>query len=281
MMEDKAAVAAGLRDTDDASRCRFLECLETRDIDPDIFQRIIKLAREDSFVQVRLTAIRKLAPSWPDPDVARLFKALATDPEIQVADAAVGALCRTHDDAAKAILLEAYLKAPHFGYKWLVFEGLTTAWSFSEIESIILGYMLADSDEVIRASTVSYVGRQHDANLIADLIQLLHDGDSRVRANALEALGHFKQVVDRNIFIDMLSDPNHRVQSAAMVIVDELGGVPLDGRLTAMVQHSSEMMRASAIYVLRARPAMARREHFLEELSDDSSSAVQRQLKLV
>jgi len=280
-MEERASIAAALRDPDGVSRCRFLETLEAKDLDHDIFQLVSKLAKEDPNVQVRLAAIRKLAPLWPEPDVIKLMRSLATDAEIQVADAAVGAMCRAKDHAAKAVLLEAYLKAPHFGYKWLVFEGLTTAWPYAQIESIVLGYLLADSDEVIRASTVAYLGRQHDANLIADLIQLLGDSDARVRANALEALGHFRSVVDRDIFVRMLSDSNHRVQCAAMVIVDQIGGVPLDGRLSTMAHHRDELMRASAVYVLRQRPQFPGRREVLEDLSDDRSSAVQRQLALV
>lgn len=281
MMEGKAAIAAALREPDGASRCRFLSTLETRDIDHDIFQLISKLAKEDPFVQVRLTAIQKLSPFWPEPDIIKLIKTLAIDPEIQVADAAVGTLCRAHDLKARALLLEVYLKAPHFGYKWLVFEGLTSAWAFAEIESIVLGYMLADSDEVIRASTVAYLGRQRDANLIADLIQLLSDNDARVRANALEALGHFKAVVDREIFMPMLADSNHRVQCAAMCIIDEMGGVPLEGALSAMVHHRDELVRASAVYVLRTRTRFPGRQELLEDLADDRSSVVQRQLALV
>ena len=281
MRDDKTAIAAALRDTDDAARCRFLASLEMRDIDPDIFQLISKLAKEDPFVQVRLTAVRTLAPFWPDPEIIKLFRALAIDPEIQVADAAVGAVCRAHDTKARELLLEAYLKAPHFGYKWLVFEGITAAWKYHEIESIVLGYFIADSDEVVRASTVAYLGRQHDANVIADLIHLLSDTDSRVRANALEALGHFKAVVDRDVFMRMLTDSNHRVQSAALCILDEMGGIPLDGQITAMVQHRDELVRASAVYVLRQRPAFPHRQELLEDLADDRSKAVQRQLALV
>lgn len=281
MMEEKAAIAAALRDPDGPSRCRFLSSLETRDIDHDIFQLISKLAREDPSVQVRLSAIRKLAPFWPDPDIIKLLKTLAVDPEIQVADASVGALCKARDPKARELLLDAYLKAPHFGYKWLVFEGLTSAWKFAEIESIVLGYMLADADEVIRASAVAYLGRQRDANLIADLIQLLADNDNRVRANALEALGRFKSVVDREIFLAMLTDPNHRVQSAAMCIVDEMGGVPLEGQLSVMIHHTDELMRASAVYVLRTRREFPGRQELLEDLADDRSPVVQRQLALV
>lgn len=281
MMEDMGTIAAALRDPDATARCRFLESLETSDIKPDVFHEIIKLAREDGSIQVRLAAIRKLAPFWPDPQVIKLHRALAVDPEIQVADGSVGALGAAHDSRAREVLLEAYLKAPHFGYKWLVFEALTTHWAFADIESIILGYMLADSDEVIRASTVSYLARQHDANLLADLIALLTDSDARVRANALEALGHFKQVVDRTVFENMLADPHHRVQSAAMVILDEMGGLPLDGQLDTMAHHRDELVRASAVWVLRQRKQFPNRRELLEDLADDASPAVQRQLALV
>jgi HEAT repeat protein len=281
MMEDKAAIATALRDPDASARCRFMESLEAGEIGPDSLQLIIKLTKEDPSIQVRLAGIRKCAAFWPDPHIIKLFRALAVDPEIQVADGAVGALGRAHDSRAREVLLEAYLKSPHFGYKWLVFEALTAHWAFAEIESIIVGYMLADSDEVIRASTVSYLSKQHDANLIADLIQLLTDSDARVRANALEALGHFKKVVDRTIFEGMLVDPHHRVQSAAMVILDEVGGLALDGQLETMAHHRDELVRASAVYVLRQRQEFANRREVLEELAEDNSPVVQRQLALL
>lgn len=281
MIEDKAATLSALRDPDGPSRCRFLAGMEDKDIDADVFRLLVKLAKEDSSVQVRLTAIRKLAPFWPDPEIVSLFRTLATDPETQVADGTVGALCRAHDPKARELLLEAYLKAPHFGYKWLVFEGMTSAWTYHEIESVVLGYFLADADEVVRASTVAYLGKQHDANVIADLIQILNDNDHRVRANALEALGHFKHVVDRDVFMRMLTDSNHRVQCAAMVIVDELGGIPLDGQISAMVQSRDQLVRAGAVYVLRTRHAFPHRQELLEDLADDKSAAVQRQLALV
>lgn len=281
MIEDKAAIVAGLRDEDATTRCRSLASLEPQDIDHDILPSITRMAQEDTSVQVRLTAVRTLAVFWPGPDVLHLFKTLAVDPEIQVADAVVGALCRAKDQKAREVLLEAYLKAPHFGYKWLVFEGMTAAWKYHEIESLVLGYFIADSDEVVRASTVAYLGRQHDANVIADLIQLLHDSDARVRANAVEALGHYKAVVDREVFMRMLTDANHRVQSAAMCILHEMGGIPLDGALTRMAKSNDELARASAVYVLRQRKEFPHRREILEDLADDRSATVQRQLALV
>lgn len=281
MVDDKTAVLAALSDADEVTRCRTMAGLETADIDHDIRRSISQIAQEDTSVQCRLTAVRKLAAFWPAPDVLRLFKTLAVDPEIQVADAVVGAMCRAKDQTAREMLLEAYLKAPHFGYKWLVFEGMTSAWSFSEIESMVLGYFIADSDEVVRASTVAYLGRQQDANVIADLIQLLNDSDARVRANAIEALGHFKLVVDRDVFMRMLTDTNHRVQSAAMCILHEMGGIPLDGAITKMVKSNDELARASAVYVLRQRKEFPQRRELLEDLADDRSATVQRQLALV
>jgi HEAT repeat protein len=281
MSEDKATIAAALQDPDPAARCRFVECLEDRDLDAQIFQLVVRMAREDSDVQARLFAMRRLEPLWPDVQVIALFRALACDPEIQVADAAAGALARAHDSHAREALLEAYLKAPHFGFKWLVFEALTTHWAFREIESIVLGYFIADSDEVIRASTVSYLAGLKDANLLADLIQLLSDRDARVRANALEALGHFHKVVDRAVFEKMLTDPHHRVQSAAMVILEKVGGIALDGKLERMVKHHDDLVRASAVYVMRQQRDQARHRVHLENLAEDASPAVQRQLRLL
>lgn len=281
MREDKATIAAALRDPDSAARCRFIECLPAHDIDPDIFQLVCKLAREDSDIQVRLFALRRLEPFWPDPTIVSLLRALACDREIQVADAAAGALARAKDSRAREALLEAYLKAPHFGYKWLAFEALTTHWAFRDIESIVLGYFIADSDEVIRASTVSYLSTMHDPQLLSDLIQLLTDKDARVRANALEALGAFADVIDRNVFERMLSDPHHRVQSAAMVILEKVGGISFDGRLAQMVHHRDEVVRASAVWVMRQHKDAKRHRVHLENLAEDSSPAVQRQLRLL
>jgi HEAT repeat protein len=280
-MDDKASIAAALRDADGSARCRFLASLERKDIDHDIFKLIAKMAMEDESIQVRLAAVRKIEPFWPDPDVVRVCRALAVDPEIQVADAAVGLLSRAGDARARQVLLDAYLKASHFGYKWLVFEALTTGWKYRDVESIILGYMLADSDEVIRASTVAYLGRQRDPSLADDLVQLLADSDARVRANALEALGAFKASVDRSVFERMLKDPNHRVQCTAIDILYDLGGVAVDDQIEPLLRHRDELFRASAAYLLRKNQAIPNRKAYLEELARDRSPVVQRQLALL
>jgi len=280
-MDQTAILTEALSDPDDSVRSEALSTFPPHLIDHDVFQVITRLALHDRNVHVRLTAIHQIERFWPDPNAVEVFRNLVMDLDIQVADAAAGVLAKIHDRTGKDLLLEAYLKAPHFGYKWLCFEALTTGWPFKEIEGFVLGHMLADRDDVIRASTVAYLARQKDSSLVADLIRLLEDKDARVRANALEALVPFKETVDRAIFEKMVTDPSHRVQCIVLGVLHDLGAPAIQTKIEPLLNHQDELFRASAVYLLRRNTGFPNRDVYLARLAGDPSPVVQRQLSLI
>lgn len=280
MMDCKATIASVLRDGEETARCRLLAGMETKDVDRDILHLLLRLARADSSVAVRIGSLRVLESFWPEPEVVRVFRTLATDDEIQVADQVAGAMARLRDDLAQDVLLHAYLGAKHFGYKWLVFEALTTAWSFTQIERLVMGYFLTDTDEVIRSSTVAYLHRQHVPAIEPDLERLLTDSDARVRANALEALCDRPARMRPGILERMVTDPSTRVQCVALAQLHRTGFKKVDDRIRPMASDPDERRRASAAFLVRTLPDLPGRDRLMAQLAADPSPAVRRQLSL-
>lgn len=279
-MDKKALILHHLREGTPSERCDFLASLTRNEIDGDAFRLMAKIAREESDADLRIAALTALSEFWPDVEVASLLRTLATDPDFLVADASVTCLARAGDPAARQLILEAYLAAPHFAYKYLTFQALTSAFDPSAVMATVTGYYFNDTDEVVRAAAVSFMARRGTQAQVPALIDGLRDPDARVRANCVEALAPYLSIVGVGAITPLLADPHHRVRGATIVALSRVGYRQVDAGLRSLLEGTTDWARATAGYVLRMITDFPGRERILDVLAADPSAAVRRQVAL-
>lgn len=100
----------------------------------------------------------------------------------------------------------------------------------------------------LKASMIMAAGRfarEEDIELISEF---LRDGDSRVRANAIEALATIGGETANRYIISMMGDEDNRVKTNVVKALKGLGGPNLLELLRRMAQDERVWMRASAIF---------------------------------
>lgn len=276
-MNDKTRVLSALRGAGSDEKVRILEGLDMAGVDHDLVQLLLKMAGQDGDVAVRLAALRRIEKLWPDANVRRVYRQTLGEGALETAGPVATLLARLHDAQARSVLVEVFLGSTSFGARWLAFDSLLSGWTYAEIQDLVMGYFLNDLDEVVRACTVAYLGKQHDPSMIPELRKMLGDNSARVRANALEALTPMVGVIGRAPFEAMLADTDHRVRSCAAVALEGSDGFCLDRWLEDSIGSRRDEIRASAAWVLRRVPGRPSRSRFLETLLADDSRVVQRQ----
>ena len=276
-MSTKMTIIEGLKSSDASSRLQVLFDLEMDQVDHDVIKLMIRLIEEDPAQSVRLEALRRVEELWPNTTVRGFYRQILMDGMLQNAGPVAASLGRIGDDSARVLLLEVYSKASQFAIRWLCFDCLLGSWPYGAVQDLVTGYFILDADEVIRASAVAYLGRQHDPSVVPELTRLLDDPCARVRSNAVEALTPMANLVKRETFERMTKDPDHRVQSCAAVALVKCGPYCMDSWFESVIKSSFDLTRASAAWALRQVPEVPNRSRYLDALLADSSSNVQRQ----
>jgi HEAT repeat protein len=114
----------------------------------------------------------------------------------------------------------------------------------------ILAKLVQDRDVKIKATAANLMGHvigQNDHDL---LLALLNDEDKRVRANTIEALEKLgnKRLVP--ILLRYRKDPSNRIRGNVLKALYTLGYTGIEGDLLEMIQSSSTLMKASAMWVI-------------------------------
>jgi hypothetical protein len=100
--------------------------------------------------------------------------------------------------------------------------------------------------ERVKSKAVKLLCRAMPHKLLIEL--LLGSCDSRVRANAIEALWFHQTPESTKIFRDALSDPSRRVVVNALIGLCHQNDPTAREKLIGLLQHPCEMFRAAAIW---------------------------------
>lgn len=215
-----------------------------------LLEKVVKMARGDHSDRVRTTAIQTLARFWPHGSVLQLYTDLLRSASSDVATAIVKALADKDDELSAELLFETYLARNDFRIKGAVVLALDRR-PFGTVKQFMMAHPLTDIDEFLRAMTVTAIAKKSDPDVIPALRERLADPDARVRANAAEGLSRFLPLVPGEVFVDLLRDPNHRVQTAALKALFKLGWTGIETHLDQMNRSSVGLFRESAAYFLR------------------------------
>lgn len=82
---------------------------------------------------------------------------------------------------------------------------------------------LKSQNKNIRGYTALVIANRNDTNAISEIINLLDDQSSMVKACALGALGYLKAKEAKEMIYDCMSDPNLEVRKSALQAIIDLG----------------------------------------------------------
>ena len=114
----------------------------------------------------------------------------------------------------------------------------------------ILGKLVQDRDVKIKATAANLLGQvigQNDHDL---LLSLLNDEDKRVRANTIEALEKLANKRLVPILLRFRKDPSNRIRGNVLKALFNLGYTDIGTDLQEMILSSSNLMKASALWVI-------------------------------
>ena len=215
-----------------------------------LLEKVVTMARGDAADRVRTAAIQTLARFWPHGSVLALYTDLLRSASPDLAAAVVKALADKDDELSAELLFDTYLARNDFRVKGAVVLALDRR-PFGTVKQFMMSHPMTDADEFLRAMTVTALSKKADPDVIPALREKLRDPDARVRANAAEGLGRFLPLVPGEVFVGLLSDANHRVQTAALKALFRLGWNGIEHHLDQMTRSSVGLFRESAAYFLR------------------------------
>jgi FOG: HEAT repeat len=114
----------------------------------------------------------------------------------------------------------------------------------------ILGKLVQDKDEKIRATAVNLLGKFVGPNDHDLIMSLLNDKDKRVRANTVEALDRLgnKRLVP--ILLRFRRDPINRIRGNVLKALYNLGYKDIEADLLDMLNNPDNFMKASGLWVI-------------------------------
>ena len=177
-----------------------------------------------------------------------VLEAGVKDPSAEVRRAAAIALGALPPDRA----VDALVSRLHDGEESVVLAALG---SLSRLKApASLGFIVqkvrGSTTPRIKASAAIALSRMESREAQEVLMKLLQDTDDRVRANAVEALGHYNLSYDwaMRIFPPLLKDEHHRVRGNAGLAVFRFNQQMALDTVKRMFDSSNKNMRAAAAY---------------------------------
>jgi hypothetical protein len=98
----------------------------------------------------------------------------------------------------------------------------------------------------VRSKAVKLLCRAYPSRGLIE--RQLQSDDSRVRANAIEALWFHQTRESTKIFMDALADPSHRVVVNALIGLHHQYDPTASGKLVELLHHPSDLFRAAAVW---------------------------------
>jgi hypothetical protein len=140
------------------------------------------------------------------------------------------------------------------------------------VERILALFNVIESRKVL-ATYVKLLARVRDEKSLDIICNAMTDTDSRVRANAVEALEISCGTTRLDALFPLLEDSNNRVRANAIKAIYNLCGADMITHIDRMVGSPDKWMRASVAYAL-SEIDIEGRCHYLLRLLDDSESSV-------
>jgi hypothetical protein len=114
----------------------------------------------------------------------------------------------------------------------------------------ILAKLVQDRDVKIKATAANLMGQVIGRNDHDLLLALLSDEDKRVRANTIEALEKLNNRRLIPILLRFKNDPNNRIRGNVLKALHTLGHTGIEEELLEMIKSSSNLMKASGMWVV-------------------------------
>jgi len=114
----------------------------------------------------------------------------------------------------------------------------------------ILATLITDRDVKIRATAVNLLGKVIGPNDFNMILTLLSDSDKRVRANTVEALEQVNNKRLVPILLRFRNDNNNRIRGNVIKALFNLGFTEIENDLLTMLGNSSDLMKATALWVI-------------------------------
>ena len=143
----------------------------------------------------------------------------------------------------------------------------------------IVKVALRDPHKMIRATGVSIVAELEDRDLQLEIINLLNDPDTRVRANVIEALGKNPNQKLMSLLLPLLkeSSSSPRIKSNVIIAINGVDTIKAMIELDNLLMSEDEKIRASGVYALgKIQPLDI--DSYLEKVFRDPSEKVRKNI---
>jgi HEAT repeat protein len=221
------------------------------------FTRIFRYLLDDEDPQVRVQAIAGL---WEDEDpslIRYLIGALRSDPDAHVRAAAaeglgrfvlLGETQRISATDGDEILTALLAVIRNLGEDQLVVRRAIESYAYIGDETVrsIITLAYADDDPKMRATAIFAMGRSADPFWKRTVAKELFSQDPQIRFEAARAVGEleFKAAVPR--LIELASDPDREVSTAAITSLGQIGGKDARRALIDILEGEDEVAREIA-----------------------------------
>ncbi len=201
---------------------------------------------------MRWVALVQLKKRWDDNFIPVFLKALL-DQDPEVIRIAIIALSKS----SELPVLTHIKKLLYHGSEKVVLAAINAIVDMNDTKSMLdLRDLFRKSDSAkIRSTIVSAIGRLNSNESVEFLSSALEAPESRVRANAVDALnliGKNKGLLPESVLTKirkMLNDLDHRVRADAIKALWELGQSENLSEIESMIKSNEEMVRASGAYL--------------------------------
>ena len=185
-----AEILAGLKDSNPQKCYRMLKRLVSQGYhqeDAAVLKTLIRTCKKAKPVYNRLEAMRALRPFWKNEDARNAILSRLKD-ETFIINPCLEIIGSIADQHALEALLDFYQKSAKPQTKCQVLRSLSKASLTDVFQFLRITKAHESPDESLRSTVVALLGERKDPTLKKMFMQALGDKNSRVRANAVEAL---------------------------------------------------------------------------------------------
>lgn len=276
-----AELVQGLKDKDPHARYASLKALVAHPEggealeDASLCRLVVRICRQDKLPYNRLEAMSLLRRVWPSTEISSAFEErLGDDPYI--AEACIRILGEIADKTAYELLVKAYLGTKQLRTRLQIIQAYTGASQDAVFHFLQATGAHDSSQDSIRASIIIMLGKLGNPTLRSIFLKALQDKNSRVRANAVEAISGILQGKELlQVLSHCTRDRNNRVQANALRALILLGVRQAEPLVHEMAHHQNPNFRRSAAWLLGEVGCQMQNGHnWLESLTQDGDQNV-------
>jgi HEAT repeat protein len=194
---------------------------------------------------VRAAAIEALSRIDSKKSIDVLSRASAEDPDRNVRDVAMAALRRISTGAVTPLIQT--LSGNDLGER---IRAVSQLLDHGKASVLPLTELLTTEESTVRASAAEVLGALGDTSALdALIISALADTDDRVRLSATTALGRIKHARSAEVLTGLLEDQDGKVAAAAATGLEHLSELAVDP-VSGLLNHESADIRVRAIALL-------------------------------